>query len=1006
MQKHDPFPRKFFRRITFLLFIAVFLFAGKSSAQSYDFISYGVEDGLSQSEARAVYQDSRGYLWIGTAGGGVCSYDGTKFHEYSEKDGLHGQIITSIAEDSTGKIWIGTTSGGAAVFDGKTFTSIDAKRGLSENEVHCLVAKKDAMWIGLGSGIFEYTEKNNLLRKIVSFSNLNTFCLDEQDAAWVGTANGLFRFKNGKKDSVALPTNPQTDYNISSLVSDKHGLIYIGTNAGMLIYRPSTNTFSQTPMTGALKGKQVRTIYIDHEGAAWAGTMNNLVIKSQADGNLLVYDKSNGMNAEAVYDITEDNTHHTWFATREQSLLKLRSESFSYFGNVYGMGTGTVFQIMEDHDGNMYIGSNENGLVKYDHRSSHPVLNGRNKFVQPVALAEDKQHRVWVGHRDGLTCLVNDHPVQQMLPGVRVRSLFSDSKGKLWIGTWGKGLYCYSDGQLENFTAENGKMPGDFVHSFGEDHEGNIWIGTGAGIVKYDGKDFKTFGEKEGLCNAYVGSISIDPSGNIWFHTDLCVMRYDGKKFISYTENNGLASNTSYLVKADSLGQVWIGSNKGIDRLRVDADGNVLSVKNYSRNQGFRGIECNSRAVCLAHDGCLWFGTVKGVIKYNPAKDNAVPVIPGIHITGISMFLEKTDWAYYGAKDTGWFHLPDHLELDHERNHLTFQYEAINLQNPQSTRYKFMLAGFDSTWQPVTNATQFTYTNLPPGKFIFKVKACDAEGNWSLVPAISCGITILPPPPPLWKTWWFITVAVLTIGGVLLFIILNRTARIKEHRLLLEAEVRERTLEISRQNEEKTVMLKEIHHRVKNNLQVISSLLNLQADGISDKRVLSLFEDCRHRVNSMALIHEKMYQSNNLVNIDIRSYIDELIGSLIDAYDTNKSIQLHTDIEDHPFRIDTIVPLGLILNEIISNSLKYAFEDRAAGDLFISLHKQKGNRFVLEVSDNGRGIPSHIKFENAETLGMQLIHMLSGQINGKVSVEQNGGTKYRIEFEEEAKDRF
>jgi two-component sensor histidine kinase len=380
--------------------------------------------------------------------------------------------------------------------------------------------------------------------------------------------------------------------------------------------------------------------------------------------------------------------------------------------------------------------------------------------------------------------------------------------------------------------------------------------------------------------------------------------------------------------------------------------------------------------------------------------------VPIIHITGISLFLEQTDWTNSGAKETGWFHLPDQLQLDYERNHLTFSYAGIHLQSPQSTRYQFMLTGFDSTWQPATVTTQFTYTNLPPGTYTFRVRASVGDGKWSEAPAVSCAITILPPPPPIWLTWWFISLAVVVIGGMLLFIILSRTARIKAHRQLLEAEVRERTLEISRQNEEKTVMLKEIHHRVKNNLQVISSLLNLQADGISDKRVLTLFEDCRHRVNSMALIHEKMYQSNNLVNIDIRNYIDELIRSLIDAYDSNKSIHLHTDIEEHPFRIDTIVPLGLILNEIISNSLKYAFEGREEGDLYISLHKKQDNFYTLEVSDNGKGIPANINFENAETLGMQLIHMLSGQISGKVTVIQENGMKYRIEFEEEVKDRF
>jgi len=232
--------------------------------------------------------------------------------------------------------------------------------------------------------------------------------------------------------------------------------------------------------------------------------------------------------------------------------------------------------------------------------------------------------------------------------------------------------------------------------------------------------------------------------------------------------------------------------------------------------------------------------------------------------------------------------------------------------------------------------------------------------------------------------------------------VLQRTAEL-QNEVELRSESERQLKDAVRQ---KDILLMEIHHRVKNNLQVISSLLNLQADGITDKRVLSLFEDCRHRVNSMALIHEKMYQSKNLVNIDIRNYMDDLIRSLIDAYDSNKTIHLHTDIEDHPFRIDTIVPLGLILNEIISNSLKYAFGEKAEGDLYVSLHGTAPHKFLLEVSDNGKGIPETINFDKAESLGMQLIQMLSGQINGNVRVTREGGTKYTIEFEEEVKDRF
>ncbi|MGL4597008.1 MAG: sensor histidine kinase [Bacteroidia bacterium] len=149
-----------------------------------------------------------------------------------------------------------------------------------------------------------------------------------------------------------------------------------------------------------------------------------------------------------------------------------------------------------------------------------------------------------------------------------------------------------------------------------------------------------------------------------------------------------------------------------------------------------------------------------------------------------------------------------------------------------------------------------------------------------------------------------------------------------------------------------------------------------------------------------------MYQSKNLVNIDIRNYIDELLRSLIDAYDTNKTIRLTTDIEDHPFSIDTIVPMGLILNEIISNSLKYAFEDRETGELNVSLKKTIGNHFILKISDDGKGMPEDFDLDNAQTLGLQLITMLSEQINGQVDLKNYQGTHFAISFTELVKERF
>ena len=982
------------------------LLCGRVEARTYDFISYGVEEGLSQSEARCVLQDSRGYLWVGTMGGGVCSFDGLKFREYGRKDGLAGQMVTCMAEDSSGNMWFGTVQGGVSLYDGKTFTTFDDKNGLDNNDIRCLIATKTGVLIGVPGGIFEYNLQTKLIRRIATLSDLLAMCVDENSNLWAGTREGFFRVANGTVTPVPMSLQPGRQKAVTAVRCDGHGLVYLGLDDGLLIYRRSTGTFTENALTEMVAGKQVRAIFLAADKATWIGTLNNLVVRYYDENRFIRYDRSNGLTAESVFMITEDDTRHTWMATREQSLLKLRSETFTYYGNDKGMGTGTVFPIMEDHAGNIWVGSTEDGVYKYDGVISRAVLNNGLPFIRPAAFAEDREKNTWIGHGSGLTCMAGDRAIKQMLPGIRVRALLYDSKGNLWIGTWGKGVYRYDGKEMTNYTAEQGELAGNFVHVIYEARNGVIWIGTGSGLVKYDGKTFTSYNTDEGLCNLYIGSIAEDDYGNIWFHTDLCIMRFNGKQFASYGESNGIASNTVYLLAFDTAGQLWVGTNKGIDRVRLDATGRVLGVKNYSRNEGFRGIECNSRSVCRARDGSLWFGTVKGVIRYDPSADRQDDVEPIIQVTGIRLFLEPTDWSWTGVGEEGWYHLPKKLELDDEHNHLTFLYQGIHLASPQATKYKFMLAGFDSTWQPVTTSTEFTYTNLPPGTYVFHVMASNAEGKWNAKSAVSCQIVILPPPPPYWMRWWFIALVVLAIGGSLFYFISGRSRRVMRQRQELEAEVLERTLEISRQNQEKTLMLKEIHHRVKNNLQVISSLLNLQAESITDKRVLSLFEDCRHRVNSMALIHEKMYQSKNLANIDIRSYIDELTRSLIDAYDSNKSIRLHADIEDHPFRIDTIVPLGLILNEIISNSLKYAFDQKTEGDLFVSLHRIGPRRFMLEVSDNGKGIPDTIDFHKAESLGMQLIQMLSGQINGKVDVMRNGGTKYRIEFEEEVKDRF
>lgn len=200
---------------------------------------------------------------------------------------------------------------------------------------------------------------------------------------------------------------------------------------------------------------------------------------------------------------------------------------------------------------------------------------------------------------------------------------------------------------------------------------------------------------------------------------------------------------------------------------------------------------------------------------------------------------------------------------------------------------------------------------------------------------------------------------------------------------------------------EKEVLLREIHHRVKNNLQIISTLLALQSDEITDQKTLENYRESENRIQSIALIHEKMYQSKDISNIDFTSYIKSLISDLMYSYDADsRNIKSVIDTDNFLFSIETVQPLGLIINEIISNSLKYAFKNRDEGNIIVKLEKADSNNFRLTVSDNGIGFPENIDFKNTSSLGLQLVNELVKQLEGDIKLNTDNGTEFIIVFKE------
>ena len=239
------------------------------------------------------------------------------------------------------------------------------------------------------------------------------------------------------------------------------------------------------------------------------------------------------------------------------------------------------------------------------------------------------------------------------------------------------------------------------------------------------------------------------------------------------------------------------------------------------------------------------------------------------------------------------------------------------------------------------------------------------------------------------KQQYFLQIFILTLAGLMvlfLFFIYRVFLRKKKYSLLLE-----------KQNLEKAFLLKEIHHRVKNNLQTISSLLSLQTAEIENDEIQSIMLESQNRVHSMGMIHQNLYQGENLAAIEMKQYFINLGGFIIDAYDATERIALDCNMEGLELDVDRAIPIGLIVNELITNSLKYAFPNSKEGKISISL-KETGSHLVLKVSDDGIGIGSNPKIQGSG-FGSQLISLLTKQLDGKMTLITTKGTEVFIEFQ-------
>ncbi len=788
---------RFFQRITF--FYAVFLLSTtNSNAQTYHFDYYGVKEGLSQSKVFAVIQDNQGYLWLGTEGG-VSKFDGVHFVNYTTENGLADGGVKALFVDSKGNVWMGHQSGGVSFFDGEGFKIHPVTDSLSSDVTSFVLDNKSALWVTTyGDGLvrldnpyefdpekIEYQQyKGGSLSDIVISG-----CTAKGDSLFFITGTGIRKY-NAEDNSFERysPEGLSTYFAITSMLEDKKGDIWIGSyHGGLYRYIKETNEFKIYDIRDGLASNWVSTIIEDSQGNIWLGTWGGGVSKFDGE-RFKTFNNSNGLEDLKIWKIAEDFEGNILVATHEHGIAIFKGERFVTYGEEDGLINQQVWAVSQDKGGKYWIGTNK-GVSVFNSTS------GRNgiKFA----------------HYDMKTNNIGD----------QIRYLKRDINDNMWIGTNDNGvsMFNYKSGRFEYNPVINRYVSNNIVTAMDVDNNNQLWVGTMAGLIYYDIKEDQStrLSQVDGLNGKDISAIYVDSKDRVWVGinnkglniiegttfkkvefdgmvTPKCMVEdkdgnvligtltkgilvCDGEKIIkTITESDGLLSNLIAQLNIDDKNNIFVGTSRGLNKIDVKGKIHV-----YTEKSGFTGIEAKDNATFKDKDGNLWFGTVNGVVKYQPKMDYCADPEPLTHID--KMLINRKNREMISNQS-----------LNYLENDITFEYNSICLNNPDAVQYQIMLEPADKEWRPVTTQTVATYSSLAPGKYAFKVKAKNSAGVWNSNP-VMYEFNIK---PPFYKTWWFILSAIaLGIIGIVSYIKVREKNLIKEKKIL-EDKVEERTAEV------------------------------------------------------------------------------------------------------------------------------------------------------------------------------------------------------------------
>lgn len=773
--------------VWWLLFFLVF--SSTLCAQILHVRNYGTDNGLPSSQVWCSLQDSRGYIWFGTSNG-LVRYDGQKMTVLGISNGLVSNVVLAIVEDA-GKFWIATDNGISCYHEGtfESFSQLDGKelgiiwsvakfgghiwfgtksRGLlrvdprgtgnghysmesvvpdgmkPENSIFSLTSAEDGLWIATTRGqLYRYDGTRFLeCAKVFGLEEMTLTNVQRtgDSALWVGTRkHGLFRCNlntlEGKSRVAPVEKYLSSSYIYSSATAGNKMLI--GTRYGGLVSLEHGQQHQMTVENG-LCNNQIYSILVDRESSVWLGT--NRGITKILSGKFRGY-----LKGETITSICE-YSNALWFGTFDHGLIQLKDGQITRFTKKNGLLSNNQIFALAVFQGEMWIGS-MGGLNSYDGTEFY-THTGKTLADTPKGI-------------------IAIHPADD----------------RLWIGTvnwaWMYRKVALKDQFTRLLVANNPNTT--YFQTVVEDQRHRIWFGSPSGAYLYDLKHpqggIKKVGTGDGLPVNSINCLFRDSDGTLWLGTQTGLIRYqprEKEKFkvftLPVTENGAGSSDNNIVSINQSNGHYWLATSMGL----VKFDGEKVS-KRYTTREGLIDNEA-AAAASLYRDsrGHIWFGTYGGVTEYRPENDIPNTVLPPVLVEKAFfdnvLFTQGHKFAY-------------------RHGTIRFAFTGLSFKDEKDVRYKYTLVGYDKGWSEITEKREVRYTNLDNGRYVFKVKARNADGYWSASPA-SVAFEIL---SPLWEKWWFLLLVVAVAGLLVRAGFIFRLKGIEREKRRLEELVAEKT---------------------------------------------------------------------------------------------------------------------------------------------------------------------------------------------------------------------